>query len=253
MAKQNFTIKEASLLKKADAIIELCQAQNGSLSRVPAFEDKLQLLRDKRSQASTQSVVKHQATTNKAAVVNDAVAEKEALIVFMNDSLGLFKEYAKAENDVNLTNHLAGLRLTSLKRLKPMDLVITLNSFAETVKKMKADRLLYQGLEANWLSNLTEKVAHYESILPKKETFKSNTPAETTNFKAIMTDIQGTIESMNNLVSGYKKDNLDFHTNYTRILLARKSTTKNRNKNAKTKKPELDAAPPIVTKDVATA
>ena len=169
MAVKNYAAKEGALLKKADAVLELTQTHSSTLNHVPAFYDKIQLLREKRSLATVQSVVKHQATKNRQAVTGDTTATKEALAVFFGEASGHFKEYAKEENDHNLSNVLKDLTLSALKKKKPLDLVIVLQSFIETAKTLKADRLLYHGLAADWVAAFETKVTDYDSMIPKKE------------------------------------------------------------------------------------
>lgn len=235
MAEKNYAAKEAALLKKADAVLEVAQTHSSTLNHVPAFYDKIQLLREKRSQATVQSVVKHQATKNRQAVTGDTTATKEALAVVFGDALGHFKEYAKEEKDANLTNVLKELTISTVKKKKPLDVVIVLSSFVETAKDLKADRLVYHGLAADWVTTFETKVADYDSMIPKKESSKSNKPAETSNFKSIIGDIKDILTSLANLISGYKTVNPEFQASIALLLISVRKKRKSSNKTAKTK------------------
>ena len=236
MAEKNYAAKEGALLKKADAVLELAQTHSSTLNHVPAFYDKMQLLREKRSLASVQSVVKHQATKNRQAMTGDTATAKDALAVLFGEALGHFKEYAKGENDNNFTNLLKDLTVSALKKKKPLDLVIVLRSFIETAKTLKADRLLYHGLVADWVATFDAKVTEYDDMIPKKESSKSNKPAETSNFKTIIGDIKDILESLTNLISDYKTINPEFQASIMHLLVGVRKKRKSLSKAAKTQR-----------------
>lgn len=233
--KNQYTQREDALLKKMDAVLELSLTHEAVLSHVPAFNDKIQLLREKRNLVTDQSVVKYQANRDKSAIVNDFAAEKLALIDFVNRNLGSFKEYAKSENDATLTTSLATVALSVLKKHKPMDLVTVLKSFAADVKKLKAERLAYHGLENNWATTLEEKTTYFNDLLPKKETSKSNKPLETNNFKSIINDINDIKTSLDNLIIRYETVNPEFYIGYLRATGTLNAVIKKANKSAKAK------------------
>jgi hypothetical protein len=247
--KNNFTAKELALLQKVDAVLELSPKHDIATNGIPAFVDKFNLLREKRSQAGTQSVVKHQANKLKTDVVSDTTAVKDALAAFVSNALGHFKEYAKEENDANLKKGLSDLTSSNLKRLKPFDLVTNLRSFAETVKTLNADRLVYHGLDADWHTTLSEKVSHYDSVLPQKATLKSDKPVETTNFKAIIKEINDIVTSLNNLIGGYQTKNQEFYDNYIRVAGIKIASAKRSKKSTKTKQAAVNTLMPKVKKE----
>ena len=244
MNQQHFTPSENTLLNKVDALLELCPVTHEALPIVSKFAEELALLREKRELINLQSVKRHAATSNKETAVAEVTTERESLVIYLNDALGMLSVYARKEKDTSLTKVIAQMVYSELVRQKPLVLIASLNTLAAAVEKLDADTLAQYGIDKTWLPTLKTKILAYKTSHATKETLKTNKPIATGEFKTVVSDIQDHLATLTDLMGGYKDKAPEFYTSLSNLLGVKKKTTKSAAKKKVPKKSKI--TPPIV-------
>ena len=227
MENVKFTKSEYILLKTADDMLSLCPLTNEVLNKVPKFAQTIDLLRQRRDFITEQSTKMHQAKSSKETLVVNASQEKDNLIGFISDALGMFAEYADKEKDGQLKNQVPNLRATNLNKQKKLAFDTTINALVTTVEKLDVVKLGEYGIDNDWLSMLKTKNADYLALSLSKETSKINKPKETNQFKLAINDIKSYLKSLKNLVGGYKTKAPAFYEDCFKVLSVAKTAVKN--------------------------
>ena len=243
MSEKNFTARELQQLKTVDAIIDVCTTYSDALPEVFKFNEKFTLLKTKRNDASTQSVDKNQAQASKSAIITDIDSEKEALAVYVSDSLGLFTQFSQEENNTELQTMLPNLGLHKLKVQKPLNMVTTLQSFVKTARKIDFEVAKLYAIDKDWVDTLDKKVSAYNDMLPKHSSIKQNKPRATIFLKTTIKELMDLKKGMDNLIGGYRIKHPEFHSSYNTAKIINPVPLKNINK--KGKKPKKPPVPPI--------
>ena len=236
MITSHLTPSENKLLAKVDALLELCPLTNLVLGKVPKFVQELDLLREKRQLINQESVKKHEAKASKETAVADVSTEKEALVVYMDEAMGRFRVFAKKEGDSALSKLVAQTSYSQLSKQTPLVLEASLNAFVATVEKLDADTLTQYGIDKTWLPTLSAKIVDYKAANASKETLKTNKPKATRQFKSVMADIQDHLNTLTDLLGGYKDKAPEFYENCNALLTAKKKTAKKSAKKTPIKK-----------------
>ena len=238
MSEKNFNARDLEQVKTVDALLDVCAKYDSFLLAVPKFNEKYQALKLKRGEVGIQSVQKNQAKVSSTSIVTDVDAEKMAIITYVNEDLSLFVQFSEEEKDTTLQNILPNLMTTKLKAQKPLDMVTTLQSFLTSAKKINFIKAIDYGIEENWVTNLSDKVANYNDLLPKHATTKQNKPQATVDLKTRIKEMMDIKKGMNNLIAAFRKKQPEFFNAYNVAKVVTTIAAKNGNKagkNSKTK------------------
>ncbi len=242
--------EEQKLIQTAEAVLELCPTTQSNLLIVPVFAETIDLLRDRLNHTDAQSVKRHEAKSNKEAVVTDVSAEKTALIQYVTEKLGAFAEYARKEKDTQLTNLLPSVRLAQLSKQKTVNLILAINTFVSAAEKLDATKLAKYGVSNTWLETVKDKTLAYKANNTTKESLKANQPKETVEFKTVIADIKDYLLTLTNLVSGYKADAPKLYEDCNALLAPKKKGARTGSKRSTSKSSMRTKAAKKLQKDI---
>ncbi len=230
MATKNYNARDLQQVKTVDTLIDVCTNYTAALPEIPKFNEKFEELKAKRANVGTLSLQKHQVEAGTVSIIGDASAEKLALGTYVSNSLGLFVEYCQDEKDSTLQTMLPSLVFSKITKQKPLNLVVTLQSFVMTAMKINFDKASAYGITQEWVTTLANKVTDYNAMLPKHNSAKQSKPQTTTDLKARIKEMMDIKKSMDNLIGGFREKNPEFYNAYgaskTVATITAKKTTK---------------------------
>ncbi len=234
MATKNYNARDLQLVKTVDTLIDVCTTYNSALLQIPKFNEKFEELKAKRTNVSTLSLQKHQVGAGTVSIIGDAAAEKLAIGTYVSNSLGLFTEYCQDEKESTLQTMLPNLVISKITKQKPLNMVVTLQSFVVTAMKINFDKASAYGITQEWVTTLSSRVDEYNAMLPKHNSTKQSKPQTTTDLKARIKEMMLIKKSMDNLIGGFREKHPEFYNAYNASKNVGTIATKKATKDPKT-------------------